>query len=348
MIDITTRIMENDDDEKNVKYFDDMWRHKLVPHVLSNTDILKYGFMTKEQLEWIQNENKKVKITDVIEMDDNQRMDILSIAGFVNAIDHNNNITLDRFIPADIIWDETIPIEGIRFKTLGSGNEDALIDVRIFKEYIRGAHDEMMSRQADDESMTLWIIGSIGITAHPVGHPEMIEKYMTPIWMSKDSIYVLPLIGTTDKLLQYFDEMHSRYEPMEESFKDMDATFMVCLTTWYAVMLLLLNPVTKTFFSESRVIDELAAMKSNNKKGGKKTKLRYIRRLRMNDEALNKFVHRKNGERKTMIWHVAGHWVHRNGKVFFRKGYWKGPLKHLVDEYGYDPREREIVTGDNL
>jgi hypothetical protein len=123
--------------------------------------------------------------------------------------------------------------------------------------------------------------------------------------------------------------------------------FTVALMTWYQIQLALLNPLTKVCFREHKL-----PVHSTNKNRKSKRPIRYIKRLtfsasEFNDAINPEHLECKDGKytRKTMIWHVAGHW-HRtkNGKRVFVKGYWKGPLRDLEkNKHLFEPREREIV-----
>ena len=120
------------------------------------------------------------------------------------------------------------------------------------------------------------------------------------------------------------------------------------LCNWYRIQLALLNPLTKVCFREYKL-----PVHSNNKNRKSKRPIRYVRRLVLDSKEFDKAINPDKREvsdgsyiRRTMIWHVVGHWrKNKNGTRSFIKGYWKGPLRDLEkNKELFEPRNRELVV----
>lgn len=116
------------------------------------------------------------------------------------------------------------------------------------------------------------------------------------------------------------------------------------LSLWYSIMLCLLHPrLCIAFHKGGRV-------KSFSVSNGKRI-VKYVRSLyvSLDDILTEMYPAPAKGQytRKTQIWHVIGHWVHfKDGRMVFRHGYWKGPLRHL--KQNLDEVERQIDIPEDL
>jgi hypothetical protein len=124
--------------------------------------------------------------------------------------------------------------------------------------------------------------------------------------------------------------------------------------TWYGIMLALLNPVFKVQFKHdgnvNDQVSQLSATSNKKSKRPKNKKAKYLRKIVVDTDPIEDIIFEKSEDgkiihKKKMLWHVIGHWVHRGDKVFFRKGYWKGPLRYTKIMNGDDcvPNDREVI-----
>lgn len=105
------------------------------------------------------------------------------------------------------------------------------------------------------------------------------------------------------------------------------------LAEWYAVQVLLLNPVIKErIFTQGdkkklRVNDSAIIGLDTTSKKTRKRKAKYIRYKNIDQDLFKSKVLRKQ---HTLCWYVIGHYRHyQNGRKTFVHGYWKGPLREL-------------------
>ena len=113
---------------------------------------------------------------------------------------------------------------------------------------------------------------------------------------------------------------------------------------WYGIQVCLLNPVIKELFNKE-CVDVPKSTKNTNTRNKKKPPIKYIKKLVIDDDLINKDENVKNIlNRKTKIWYVTGHWRNQatkyGHKQIFIQGYWKGILRDIKTA---EPRERELV-----
>ena len=102
------------------------------------------------------------------------------------------------------------------------------------------------------------------------------------------------------------------------------------LARWYALQIMLLNPIIKERIFVETPKKKLRCKNENiigSNVKPRKRKATYIRYKEISDTILESDTIRK---RHTMCWYVIGHYRHyKTGKKVFVKGYWKGPLRQL-------------------
>lgn len=116
---------------------------------------------------------------------------------------------------------------------------------------------------------------------------------------------------------------------------------------YYAINVLLLNPVIKEVFYENSTEETVTTGQPAGKT--KKAPIRYIKRHKINSDNIYSGFSKQGFVRRAMIWYVTGHWrEYKSGKRIFIQGYWKGALRNARNSAfpNLEPREREIVTDE--
>ena len=322
-----------------------------------------FGFMTDDQKKWIDKHNATYPITDMIEFDrDEDDYEIEQLVDIAKSINVDDPLCL---IP-DIILDETLPLETLRIKM--TKMEDGkrvyrIFDIRIFTdiitEYKMKALGELPLNECEkafglkDPSDVLkecFVIGSVTVRSNINNIPATMEICQVPILLTGDNKIVFTMMYTyfSNNLEKPIMDTPDCQKPFTVEYviniiRGYGGSIAEALFIWYGTMVSLLCPPIRecVYGGTERVVDETKHSSSK----GKKQKVKYIRRIKLIKDGFDKIYKGTNvNKRKTMLWHVCGHWVHRGNKVFFRKGYWKGPLRDSKNETNnYEPREREIM-----
>lgn len=335
-----------------------------------------FGFMTNEQREWMMKQHSDCPITDVVELTDEQ-MDL-----FCELV----NVPRDsKTIPADIVLNETIPIEGLRlsmsqqetdrYDGVSKFTAHTTIDIRIFRdivtEHIMKIHGELPPNQYEIEHGVLTpedftkeaiVVGSVTSRTWKNNDVKSIETCMVPIALIDGELaFVATNTAYSNNLKKLildtsFLEKHNMTP--RGVITDTAGRAVLAARCWYGIMLALLNPVFKLQFKhEGKVSDQVNELSSTSNKKSKRPKnkkAKYLRKIVVDTDPIEDIVFEKSKDgkvihKKKLLWHVIGHWVHRGDKVFFRKGYWKGPLRYTKIMNGETddcdiPQEREVIV----
>ncbi len=130
--------------------------------------------------------------------------------------------------------------------------------------------------------------------------------------------------------LTAFNNFSTRYQAAVKTMTIAIANHM--LSDWYAVQIMLLNPVIKERLfvqgkKEKVRIKQEAIVGTNRTKKARKRKAQYVRYKDISNVILKSDVIRKQ---HTLCWYVIGHYRHySSGKKTWINGYWKGPLREL-------------------
>lgn len=103
------------------------------------------------------------------------------------------------------------------------------------------------------------------------------------------------------------------------------------LGEWYAVQIMLLNPVIKERIFEKSKKEKIRCKSDlilgNNSSKSNKRKAKYVKYKEFSSIILQSDIVRK---KHTLCWYVIGHYRHyQNGSKTWVNGYWKGPLREL-------------------
>ena len=280
--------------------------------------------------------------TDIIDIPDTIERRLFEIAG-VNTSNFND-------VPIDIVMCKTISIEDILLNKI---TPDAVLEKIV--EIEPAIVNDMRHIPNRIKLFSNWkqSVDNINTYDQPQPIGAVMMECAPGIWIYKvfclstfcDSLMLMDGLGykvETNKYKQVVKDL-LKYEIIKD---DAETKKMFCeiLKLWYSVQIAMLNPITVDVFSrgERRAVVE---HQETRKKKQKKTKIKYIRKHIIKPEEFDDAFDIKIGNntftRKTMIWHVAGHWrEYKNGKKVFIDGYWKGPLKDIKNT---DARERELV-----
>lgn len=249
-------------------------------------------------------------------------------------------------IPIGIFYENNIPIKNIRI----IGNQNMInydtreavktlnvTDIHIFDEAI------VSLKELLEAAKQTILIGAIVWRGYMKNF--MFEKFLIPIIYDVKSECVRVYYHVDIKTNGTFNnEEYKVNEILTILPSEMNA-----LVEWYGIQTAYLNPLVKYSIVTSKedLDSDIPKHKSNNNK--KKKPIRYVKNIRIKTDEIENIIYKKDAEtgeyhRKTLIWYVAGHWVTRNGKTFFRHGHWKGPLRNTKMFEEAEIREREIVT----
>lgn len=259
----------------------------------------------------------------------------------MSMVHMNNGVLL-----ADIFAAGTIPCNNILFEDIDFvdiDNSPWTITAHVF--VCDNPEIIIESLNGKDDITT---IGIIRMTAFNIHNPEQYERCDMVIRLRYDwNIDWFPLLSFTE---HDFDEyrVNDRYNrALSYMVIVRDEIFLA----WYGLQLALLNPVIKERIHRETVpMDEVKA--GNNKKKKAKTVKRYVKRITVDD--LSDIEIATDPKRHNMTksyWWVTGHWRNQKTKDGhirkFIKGYWKGPMREIADELGYEPYERKIVLEES-
>lgn len=329
--------------------------------------------------QFIQDNNAKTKISDVIEVDNeleesmNRLLEINPEKIYIDQIENTYHI------PSDLLWHLTLPVPNLKitfvskYRAEHETELDKMIDKVLsnavqttYKEYfvfhiyeteiIRFLRIIGQSTSDEINKMPPMCIGSV--TASNLSGFETSGSYILPLFIHPSTNEIMmyketiQISKTAAKELENLSKMFGK-DAAERTLNLTIHMIMRSVGVWYMTQLVLLNPILKYVVNDTGRIP----VYSNNPKKNKQNKrpIRYIKRIIINKEKLDDALIPKHitehstYTRHTLLWHVAGHWVERNGKRYFRKGHWKGPLaSSMKPDTQYDLRERELAINEDI
>lgn len=294
----------------------------------------------------IKNVIKKQNPTDLFVLDESMLRKLSTYwISDKDLIDDNGNKSFT--IPADILWADTVPIK------------DMVIELDKNAE----VHDTADFRIVDTKSIRFICCSK------PTEHNWKTHICLIGIvTMADDSEFVIPFNVTDDESENgdYFGNTISKM-PMIGLFKSSQSWYKeyfrennllpllseicefaaVYIPVWYGIQVGLLNPVIKEVFDNNcnhkfPIVDH-----KKDRKGKVKTKIKYIKRVRITDDVFENLVTRSY-IRKKLCWYVTGHWRNQATKTghkrIFIQGYWKGVARETKKG---DIRDREMVLNED-
>lgn len=253
---------------------------------------------------------------------------------------------IKKWIPADIVWANTIPIKDCRFYVHPDESEEAA-EGAVLNDYARVVvfndfMDIIKDGEDHDDDGTYQIIGVVAMK-----FPDHCEIVM-PFGVSNNNDMMVVdkalMLRTNDKKLAFKFEHKNADEMFSGGCEELWDIMTKYLSVWYGMQLALLHPQVKEVFNHSTDVEIPTPTHTNkNKKQQKKTKIKYIKRHVIEVEEIDEAMKRTRMIYKK-CWYVTGHWRNqkvKNGhKKIFIQGYWKGVLRDLKNA---DIREREVV-----
>jgi len=277
------------------------------------------------------------KPTDKLEVSDNLDERLISIVR--NITGQKEEDDSDFKIPIDIVFADNIPLKSVEFKFHNIAGRVTLFD----DEY---RHMEL--QQVIDGKKQMGAIGIVSVYVTLINMSQKLEVFcVIYVEAGTNMIVVKPDLGfkgpkaVTDIWYSYRFDMLSI--DVGRIFRVIDDVRYIFTAFWYAVNVLLQNPVIKKCISTGR--EPILSAPSKKHKGGKQPPKKYIRRIYINTNKMDKediVINAKPKSTKTKpLWYVTGHWRHySNGKKIFIQGYWKGVARDLKN---CDTRDRELV-----
>ena len=246
-------------------------------------------------------------------------------------------------IPSDLIWANTVPIKDmvIEYKTDTKPKiRDTPLGVVVDTKSIR----IIQFRQPDinDETTYTCMLGIVTMSDD--------SEYIVPFGIpNSESEYYKECIAMSNKVGVLKYGIYSTKKTIaDDKYKisNMKAILNILseyIPVWYGIQVGLLNPAIKLVFDKHTNPKYAIVETKKDRKGKKKTKIRYVRRVTITEEMFNECLERSY-IRKKLCWYVTGHWrnqaVKDGHKRIFIQGYWKGVAR---DSKTADTREREVV-----
>ena len=356
---------------------DECWEHfKPIAGCTPEECIAEHvSLLTPDQIQYLQHHNKAVKITDQCDFTIGRDNDILERLFQLTGQPSSSSVDKpDKFVfPSDDIMWTGIPVPGMRIQ-LNDTNYTATYDIRIYTDLIQQQrmritgelppspyqqlHHITTPQRMIDEPL---IVGSI-VTQHWVNigyrstnRQQSYGRIICPIMMMDHNVSIASTFHFTGVneyqaaidlqngviTKEAYPYVHTPMQAVKIEGSYLERFYLV----FHGINLALLNPVFKVSFTNTQRTKLINPPSSNN---NKKQPIKYVRRIQINTDQFKTDItntqqsHPSSYTRKTMLWHVAGHWsTSKSGKRYFVKPHFKGPLSHnqqSIDEF--TPRER--------
>lgn len=217
-------------------------------------------------------------------------------------------------IPNDIFVAKTIPLPDVVFKS-SFGNEGSS-DIHIRCVY---AQDKLI--------IAIFRKGELG--------SAVIAK------QDSDSTYALDGANIYIEDLNFYDKIIQDYK-IEVRWVTLGVATHI-FAHWYALQIMMLNPVIKERLFEKDRKEKLHVSSDyilgSEINTSKKRKAKYVKYKRITNTIIHSDILRK---KHVLCWYVIGHYRHyKNGTKSWVNGYWKGPLRELQKNLD-DGRERLV------
>lgn len=291
--------------------------------------------------------------TDVISAPVDDWIKMLEASG-LNDID-NGVVTIP--LSPDIVFANTMPLKHMRCEVIDPDNHRRIWEINIMDRYIFHKDDDSVGESinpeeaiskfaSSDSDGSLLYVGSVRMTIELSS--KTIIEFVVPLAISRNNMWTVNQIVSytvngKDRAYRYGSTMAMDEEFLAYQFRNGAATF-------YAVNVLLLNPVIREVFQNTtEMIPIDTKPKKSSSRAPSKHKIRYIKKIVINMDEIDQAFEKRGFVRKAMIWYVTGHWrEYKSGKKVFIQGYWKGALRNMKDEAfaNLEARERDIVTTD--
>ncbi len=288
--------------------------------------------------------------TDVISAPVDDWIKMLEASG-LKDID-NGVVTIS--LPPDIVLANTIPLKHMHCEVIDPDNRRRIWEINIMDRYIFLKDDDSVGESINPEEAiskfassnsdeSLLYVGSVRMTIELSS--KTIIEFIVPLAISRDNMWTINQIVSytvngKDRAYRYDSTMAFDEEFLAHQFRNGVATF-------YAVNVLLLNPVIQEVFQNTVEMIPIDTKPKKSSKAPSKHKIRYIKKIVINMDEIDRAFEKRGFIRHSMIWYVTGHWrEYKNGKKVFIQGYWKGALRNMKDTafQNLEPRERELVT----
>lgn len=254
-----------------------------------------------------------------------------------------------KWIPADIIWANTIPIKDCRFCIPMDENEEHPEDT-VLNEWVRiVVFEDFMDtikndEDSDDDDDMYHIIGVVSMK-----FPDGVEVVM-PFGVTKgdDRMFIdrALMIKTKNKKYEFRFEHKDADGMFTGGLEEVWYIMTQHISAWYGMQLALLHPQVKEVFNHPKDVPVNPHTDKNKNQNNKKTKIKYIKRHVINVDEIDEAMKRSHTIYKK-CWYVTGHWRNqktKNGhKRIFIQGFWKGVLRDLKKG---DVREREVIINE--
>lgn len=263
--------------------------------------------------------------------------------------DDPDGVTVENKIPADIIIDNTIPIQ-----TLEIGIDESTHDYNKATVFIdEGIRDLTIDDYDDlkDDSLSTIIVGVVQITdvwVFPIGISYVPDEGAYFVHIMHIPVNIKIPYGQYVKIIKAWSPC------LMLELSDMVNTAVTLLNIWYGIQISLLHPVTKTVFehaAKKKIPREIL------KKQVGKNRAKYVRVHHITDENNSKQIlldtannllktsssEKRKYVRKRLLWRVIGHYRNSSGKRVFINGYWKGPLKDIEEKRGVCKENDRVI-----
>jgi hypothetical protein len=243
----------------------------------------------------------------------------------------------NKMLFADIFAAGTIPCNNVLFENVDVDDEGNAFSISVQVAVCDDTDAIMASLNGEGDITTIGVIRMFN-TYHGTTF-----RYDMPVRLSYDwTIDWFPFISLSENEFKMIN--NGEYDNLGLTWLThlRDTVFLA----WYGLQLAMLNPVIKERIHRETVpMDEV---KAGNKKKKAKTVKRYVKRITVDDLSDIEIADPKHHNMTKSYWWVTGHWRNQKTKDGhirkFIKGYWKGPMREIADELGYEPYERKVAT----
>ena len=250
-------------------------------------------------------------------------------------------------IPADILWADTVPIKDMIIER----NRDAEVrDTGAFVIVDTKSIRFICCSKPNEQNWKTHIC-LIGVVTMADG-----SEFVIPFSVTDDesetgdyfgnTISIMPMIGLFKSSRSWYKE-YFRENNLLPLLSEILEFATIYIPVWYGIQVGLLNPVIKEVFDSNCNKKFAIVDHKKDRKGKVKTKIKYIKRVRITDDVFENLITRSY-IRKRLCWYVTGHWRNQatkdGHKRIFIQGYWKGVARETKKG---NIRDREMVLNED-